>query len=142
MTETYAEFIKRQEDSFSQSGHLSRVDRKLPTEELQYAFAGILIYQNARNGVLSSNGILYKRPNEDVPKRRLFLHISHYMPPNLRGMTDTRENVWINYSEYNKDFVLNHELMHVLHPDWPESLVREFHESYIVDKSRFEFIRN
>lgn len=92
--------------------------------------------------IFNGKYFVYARPEREPYKRRLFLHISSYLPPHIRGMTDTSQNIWINYSDYDKDLVLNHELLHVLHPEWPESLVREFHETYLVDKSRFEFTRN
>ena len=84
----------------------------------------------------------YPKPRREPYKRRLFLHVSGYLPSHIRGMTDTLQNIWINYNDYDKDLVLNHELLHVLHPEWSESTVREFHETYLVDRSRFELVRN
>ena len=102
-----------------------------------------LAQQEARDIFNERKYFVYAEPNERKPyKRRLFLHISGYLPPHIRGMTDTRQNIWINYNDYDKDLVLNHELIHVLHPEWPESLVREFHETYVVDRSQFDLIRN
>ena len=154
MVETYQEFIKRMEDTVT--------DRRVKYEDIQDVFVGIPIYQRERitpqefqKIIRESVPIYENRANSEpqsyklygqnpIPssKRRLFLHISSYLPPHIRGMTDTLENIWINYNEYEKDFVLNHELIHVRHPEWPESLVREFHGTYVVDRSQFELIRN
>ncbi len=90
-----------------------------------------------------SEYFVYAKSSKREPyKKRLFLHISGYLPSHIRGMTDTLQNIWINYNDYDKNLVLNHELLHILHPEWPESVVREFHATYLVDQSRFELIRN
>jgi hypothetical protein len=64
-------------------------------------------------------------------KRTIFVHLrSYYLPESVRGMTDTVKNIWINAREYFMKHVLRHELIHVAHPEWSESIVRQFHDTY------------
>ena len=74
-------------------------------------------------------------------KRRIFVHMrSYYLPEFIRGMTDTINNIWINSKEYAKDLVLRHEKIHIAHPEWPESVVREFHDFYEPNLPNVEFV--
>mgnify|MGYP001576879754 CR=1 FL=1 len=74
----------------------------------------------------------YKNDNRRIQNRRtIFVHLrSYYLPDSIRGMTDTVKNIWINAREYFTKHVLRHELIHFAHPEWSESMVREFHDTY------------
>lgn len=156
MVETYQEFIRKIEDTIASE---LNTDSRVSDDELNDAFSGISVYQRERTpqqnfqNILQQSAPVYQSKESTLPtyqpyhipvnnKRRLFLHVSSYLPSHIRGMTDTLENIWINYNDYEQDLVLNHELLHVLHPEWSELSIREFHETYIVDRSRFELIRN
>jgi len=74
---------------------------------------------------------LYKNERRERYKRTIFVHLrSYYLPDSVRGMTDTVKNIWINAREYFIKHVLRHELIHVAHPEWSESMVRQFHDTY------------
>ena len=74
---------------------------------------------------------LYKNERRERYKRTIFVHLrSYYLPDSIRGMTDTVKNIWINAREYFTKHVLRHELIHFAHPEWSESMVREFHDTY------------
>ncbi len=74
---------------------------------------------------------MYGKSHENPNRRKIFVHMnSYYLPDSIRGMTDTVHHIWINSKEYFKRHVLRHEKIHVAHPDWPEDVVRQFHDSY------------
>ncbi len=86
---------------------------------------------------------VYAKSNIERPyKRKIFVHMhSYYLPDSIRGMTDTVRHIWINAKEYFREHVLRHEKIHVAHPEWSESVVRQFHDSYEPSLPDVEFVR-
>ncbi|MBI2543532.1 MAG: hypothetical protein HYW24_05110 [Candidatus Aenigmarchaeota archaeon] len=112
-----------------------------------YEFVGsvnpdLSLTKKEMDSLLENGSIIYKSHEVERPyKRRIIVHTrSYYLPDIIRGMTDTVKNIWINAKEYYKSLVLRHEKIHVAHPEWPESVVRQFHESYEPFLPDVEFV--